>query len=210
MPIARQYFDQTEFEAHPIKFQINNDNDIFPHPELSLNYYFKVSENHVTLSDSLLGSLFPSSAHDFIDIRSFWSPIGMPDPAQFMPLIAVIFLLDENASTTERKVVTIADALSKTGGLMGIIFSLVSVLVTYVESQLFISSLMKKMFYYLPELYNHKKLDKQKNANLRRRMTLMPTFNNDVTVQDMSMISEGNQNMNSNNTNEINNTIENS
>lgn len=49
----------------------------------------------------------------------------MPDITVNMPLMTVEFLIDENLAHFERRVQTLADVFSMTGGLMGITIAIV-------------------------------------------------------------------------------------
>ena len=54
-----EYFDQNNFETHhPINSLINNDIYLTITPNVSMTYYYKVSQNYITLKDSWITNIF--------------------------------------------------------------------------------------------------------------------------------------------------------
>lgn len=70
MPILAEFFDQYEFDDIPVKRQINNDIYLTLNKYISNNYYYKISENLLTLSDSYISDLLPPLETSYIDVRS--------------------------------------------------------------------------------------------------------------------------------------------
>jgi hypothetical protein len=68
----------------------------------------------------------------YYDKRFVHSQPGMVDPKVFMPLLSIQFTMDENYITYERKVMTLPYAFSLVGGLMGLSFSVVRVLLSFI------------------------------------------------------------------------------
>ena len=57
-------------------------------------------------------------------------------------------MLDDEIIKIERSVYTLFDLLSELGGIVGLVFPILQFLVSYIEYSLYVSSIMKKMFYY--------------------------------------------------------------
>jgi len=60
--------------------------------------------------------------------------------------IWISFMIDENVNQSTRTVYTIADALSATGGFLGIITLIVQILIGWLQERLFIKSIIRHMF----------------------------------------------------------------
>jgi hypothetical protein len=61
----------------------------------------------------------------------------------------MVFALDEVSHIFERRVQTLAFAMSIIGGLLGLVTSIVLVAMGWIQEQLFYSSIMNKIFFYL-------------------------------------------------------------
>lgn len=107
---------------------INNDVYMTLTPGVSENYYYKINENQVSLLDTWLSSFLSPEILTYLDFRySHYQQGAYSMPDANMPLLTVEFQLDENSLKYVRKVQSIADILSLTGGLMGILFALINI-----------------------------------------------------------------------------------
>ena len=61
-------------------------------------------------------------------------------------MVSIQFMLDETVTTYERKVLTIMDVLSQTGGLLGIIMTLGSLIAGFIQEKLYYLSILKNTF----------------------------------------------------------------
>jgi hypothetical protein len=122
------YFDQYSFNGSCIKSQINMDIYLTLHPNISNNYYYKISQNFITLLDSWVSDLIPPTLREYFDMRFVHLQPGVPDLDTKVALLTVGFGLDENVSHFSRRVQTIADVFSATGGLMGISMAICQIL----------------------------------------------------------------------------------
>ena len=122
------YFDQHSFNGSCIKSQINLDITLTLHPNVSNNYYYKISQNLITLLDSWVSDLLPPTLREYFDMRFVHFQQGVPDMDTNMTLITVGFGLDENVLHFSRRVQTIADVFSAIGGLMGISMAICKIL----------------------------------------------------------------------------------
>ena len=141
------YFDQYSFNGSCIKSQINMDIYLTLHPNISNNYYYKISQNLITLLDSWVSDLLPPTLREYFDMRFVHLQPGVPDLDAKQSLITVGFGLDENVLHFSRRVQTIADVFSAIGGLMGISMAICKILLAPLQLQLFRSSLLKKLFF---------------------------------------------------------------
>eukprot|EP00347_Sterkiella_histriomuscorum_P006760 403351533 len=64
-----------------------------------------------------------------------------------LPVMHYTVINDEVVQTTIREVHTIVDALSSTGGFMGLIFTFVSFFISRIQENLYIQSLIKSLYF---------------------------------------------------------------
>ena len=79
----------------------------------------------MSLLDTWLSSLLPPETLSYLDFR--YSHYQQGAYSVNMPLLSVGFQMDENSLKYVRKVQSIADILSLTGGLMGMLFAVITI-----------------------------------------------------------------------------------
>ena len=114
---------------------------------MSLNYYYKISENQVTLNDNWVSTVLPSTSTTYNDLRFYHLELGAPNSQANNPLLSLEFLLDENKTFYSRQVQCLTDVLSNTGGLMTFIFAALSILLGPIQEHLFHTSIMRRIFF---------------------------------------------------------------
>lgn len=87
----------------------------------------------------------------YIDVHSVWSPVGTRDASTGMPLVNIIFILDDKVVHTERRTLSLIDAFTRVGGFMQFFFVIATNLITHIESQLFFQAIIRKMFFHIPK-----------------------------------------------------------
>ena len=80
-------------------------------------------------------------------VRTYQDYYRQQDNSNDNVLISLAYWQDPRVQITERKLYTIFDALSQTGGLMGLLFAVIKFLLADIQKFFFYSSLGKQMFY---------------------------------------------------------------
>ncbi|CDW90405.1 UNKNOWN [Stylonychia lemnae] len=159
----QQYFDVDEFRDSPIKDTIKISTlDLIPN--FTQNYDYKLSENEAYVSDTLTDSFFEGKKQNYYKSRLESTSVSS---LQTTTLARIRFLLDENVESVERITDTIIDAISQVGGLMSIIFSIISFFVCYIQDFLFNSHIIRKIFAYNDRLFKQEYV-KQSNKKLKK------------------------------------------
>lgn len=104
--VLTEYFDQNDFESKPpIKSLINNDIYLTITPNVSMTYYYKVSQNYITLKDSWITNIFHDKSFlKYTDFRFVNIQQGKNEISMELPLISVEFNLDESSFHYTRQV----------------------------------------------------------------------------------------------------------
>ena len=90
--------------------------------------YFKLSQNNVTFEDSILSNSQTIEHFNYINVRMMENTIT---PHDFLPgyECSMLFYADEDVKVSTRTVMTIFDALSQCGGLLGTMTALSQMIV---------------------------------------------------------------------------------
>jgi hypothetical protein len=107
--------------------------------------YFKISKNIVRLHDSWLSEDADPNVLYYYDNRFVHSQPGMVDSKAILPLLSVQITMDEDFIIFERKIMTLPYAFSLIGGMMGITFAVIRVLLTLFHGYLLRWSLIKRL-----------------------------------------------------------------
>lgn len=119
-----QYFNQSDFTSHsPINSVINNDLYFTLKEGASNNFMYKLSQNFVTLQDNMLSDLFPPREYTYHDFRFIHFQPRTHSTEKMLPLLQVIFGLDDQTLSIRREKQTLPEVFSIIGGLLGIIFT---------------------------------------------------------------------------------------
>eukprot|EP00347_Sterkiella_histriomuscorum_P002450 403368102 len=166
--VLTQYFDGNHFEKSPI---VNNiQTFLYPLNEyISYNQMFKYSLNYAITQDSWLANAYDNKNLTYSTIRSDYLQIGTRELKSIWPLLSIQIDLDQDYVVTQRTVMTVLDAFSNVGGLMGIIIPFISMFMSRIQHQLFMQSIIKQIFHYRPKTKSKQKLPEndtnQENSN---------------------------------------------
>ncbi|CDW72160.1 UNKNOWN [Stylonychia lemnae] len=141
-----QYFDHNNYGPNPI---INNiQNYYWPlNKYISNNQMMKYTQNIVNTADSWLTSNLFGDEFVYYTGRLEYTQIGTRDLDAGWSLFSVEIDMDEGYIKTGRTVMTILDAFSIVGGLMGIAFAFFQYFMETIQEKLFMSSIISKIFY---------------------------------------------------------------
>ncbi|CDW73544.1 UNKNOWN [Stylonychia lemnae] len=114
---TNQFVDVNERNTNPVKTVINNFYQSSKQ-ELSQGTLLKLGQNFLIKNTSPLSNQIDSENVTYYTIRADERSIG--DYKKFQSVIKYYILLDDNILTTTIEVYTISDALSNTGGIIGI------------------------------------------------------------------------------------------
>ncbi|CDW73704.1 UNKNOWN [Stylonychia lemnae] len=135
-----QFFDDQEQEKHPIKNSLNMQY-FTTAPQISQNYYNKISFNLVKTKDSSFINMDPQ-IYTYVGIRA--DSTFAKTPNEMFAHINVMYFADEKYMITEREVLTISAALSATGGYIETIRLICVAFIYIFRAESFYISLMKK------------------------------------------------------------------
>eukprot|EP00347_Sterkiella_histriomuscorum_P023350 403334981 len=140
---SSQYIDVNEAENSPIK-KILKMFYTTPLPKIHQGIQYKISQSYAILSDSMLATSVDQKNISFLQITkdNFYQRTSTP----YLPIMLYTIVPDENVYTTTREAYTIGDALSSTGGFMGLIFTFVSFFISRIQENLYIRSLIKSLY----------------------------------------------------------------
>ena len=116
---------------------INNDLYFTLKEDASNNFIYRLSQNFVTLQDNMLSDLFPPKEYTYHDFRFVHFQPGTHSSEKALPLLQVIFGLDDQTLSVRREKQTLPEVFSIIGGLLGIIFTVCGIFMQAVNRQLF-------------------------------------------------------------------------
>eukprot|EP00347_Sterkiella_histriomuscorum_P020349 403338149 len=166
--ILTQYFDGNQFEKAPIVDNIQT--FYYPLNEMiSYNQVFKYSLNYAITQDSWLANAYDNKNLTYHTIRSDYLQIGTRNLGSEWMLFTIEIDLDQDYMVTQRTVMTILDAFSNVGGLMGIMIPLISLLISGIQHQLFMQSIIKRVFLFKPKTKSKNKLPENNTSQENSR-----------------------------------------
>eukprot|EP00347_Sterkiella_histriomuscorum_P006039 403354296 len=155
-----QYFDHNNYSENPIvnniqlnywplnKFISNNQMmKYFLGSQYLSQIRLKYTKNEVTTRDSWLTTNLFSKDYIYYTGRLEYTQIGTRELAATWSLFSVEIDMDEGFVLTERSVMTILDAFSIVGGMMGITFTFTQYLIEKFQESMFLASIIGKIFY---------------------------------------------------------------
>ncbi|CDW78778.1 UNKNOWN [Stylonychia lemnae] len=142
--LMNQFVDVNDNSANPIKTLIKTQY-MTSNSMLSSNQIIKISQNYVILSDSQFSSQLDQQNLTYYSTRldAFFTASQLNSEANMSLYLA----LDENVFTSTRVVYTVADALSTTGGFLGIISIILNYLLCWLQDIIFYQQIIYDMFY---------------------------------------------------------------
>ncbi|CDW87923.1 UNKNOWN [Stylonychia lemnae] len=138
--MTNQYIDVNEKSGNPIKTVLKNFYATVK-SDLSLSYELRIGENYLIQSTNSLSNLLGQQNLTYYTIRDDSMQIG--DNTKSDTLISFQILLDDVVTSTNLELFTLSDALSNTGGIIGIITIVVQVLVYNLQEYLYYQSMIK-------------------------------------------------------------------
>eukprot|EP00347_Sterkiella_histriomuscorum_P003157 403365373 len=143
MPVINQYFDEFDHSDNPIKTNIEN---LYfqTTPALSQLYYIKIGQNYANIRDSAISKNIGEKNLTYYTVRTTYQNTKT-ESSLFRSLNVVLFM-DDVVKTTQREAYTIADALSATGGFLEILRMFGTLMVGWINFNLFFQSIIKKFF----------------------------------------------------------------
>ncbi|CDW89446.1 UNKNOWN [Stylonychia lemnae] len=145
-----QYFDHNNYSQQPI---VNNiQNNYWPlNKYISNNQMMKYSKNKAITKDSWLTTNLFNDEFTYFSGRLDYTQIGTRYLDAGWSLFSVEIDMDESYVSVDRTVMTMLDAFSIVGGLMGIAFTFVQFFMERIQENLFLSSIISKIFYQTSE-----------------------------------------------------------
>ncbi|CDW75374.1 UNKNOWN [Stylonychia lemnae] len=141
--MTNQYIDVNEKYGNPIKTILKNFYATAK-SDLSLYYQLMIGQNYLTQSTNSLSNLIGQQNLTYYTIREDSMQIG--DISTSDVLISCQILLDDVITSTNLELFTLSDALSNTGGIIGIITIVVQVLISNLQEYLYYQSMIKQQF----------------------------------------------------------------
>eukprot|EP00347_Sterkiella_histriomuscorum_P001005 403373704 len=162
-----QYFDHNNYSNDPIvsNIQLN----YWPLNKLiSNNQMMKYTRNKVTTKDSWLTTNLFSNDYTYYTGRLEYTQIGTRELAAGWSMFSVEIDMDEGFVLTERSVMTILDAFSIVGGMMGITFTFTQYLIEKIQENMFLASIIGKIFYQNDSEKSYQQSDQQQDDKILR------------------------------------------
>lgn len=97
---------------------------------MSINYYYKVSQNFVSDYISWFSTLIPPLVYPYIDMRFVLIEPATRDFSKNLPLLTLEIDIDDSILRFKRQVVTITENLSTIGGLIGSVVVLLRIVLS--------------------------------------------------------------------------------
>ncbi|CDW87086.1 UNKNOWN [Stylonychia lemnae] len=179
-----QYFDVNDLSPQPVKTLIKTLLATTV-PNVSQNYVMKVSQNQAFLSDSIFSNQFGERDLTYSSISADSSFLTTTQNLLFSDNFQVYFILDENVQITKRQVYTISDALSSTGGMLGSLALILSMVLKKLQEYLFFRSVINDQYFVHKSYLQDSKTRKHiQNSNQQSSNTSMNSINKLSTTQD--------------------------
>ncbi|CDW91423.1 UNKNOWN [Stylonychia lemnae] len=188
--MTNQFIDVNQKYGNPIKTVLKQ---FFATAQsgLSLSYQLKIGENFLIQSTSSISNLLGQQNLTYYTITNDQFQIAdIQDSGIF---ITCQLLLDDIVTTTNLELFTLSDALSNTGGIIGIISIIVQILVSSIQQHFYYQSLIKQQFQISSDLLEKQhlnvKIGQQNSANLELSSTTLDQ-NNEKAIKLGSLIDD--------------------
>ncbi len=96
-----------------------------------------MSQNFVKLHNNLFSDLFPAKEFTYHDLRYIHYQPGTHSSEDLLPLLQVIFGLDDHTLSFRREKQTLPEVFSIIGGLLGIVFTVCGLFVQAINGEIF-------------------------------------------------------------------------
>ncbi|CDW81840.1 UNKNOWN [Stylonychia lemnae] len=182
---SNQFVDVNEKEGNPIKTIIKNFYATSK-SEISQSFQIKIGQNFLIKNTSPLSNQLSSENITYYQVRADETALG--SYKKYQTLFRYYILLDDNILTTSIEVYTISDALSNTGGILGIVSIIVAVLLSKAQENFFYQSLVGDIF----QITNKDAI--QKSQNIKQKPSIKIQDMNSSNINLSSHISDASQN----------------
>ncbi|CDW87533.1 UNKNOWN [Stylonychia lemnae] len=143
--ITNQFIDVNEKYKNPVKTILKN---FYATSKEGLNqaYQLKFGQNFLIQSTSSFSNQFGQENITYYTVRNDVMQINAYDDKFSQTLLAFYIQLDDTIITTNLEIYTVSDALSSTGGLIGIVTIIIKIMVNQIQKDLYEQSLVKDLF----------------------------------------------------------------
>ncbi|CDW73849.1 UNKNOWN [Stylonychia lemnae] len=142
---TNQFIDVNEKSLSPIKTELKNFYATGYH-NMSLNYQLKIGKNFLISSSSSLSNQLNQKNETYYTVREESLKISSQRVYQNQVFLNFNMMIDDNAMTTNLELYTVSDALSNTGGIIGIATIIIQFLVYKTQEYLYYQQLVKEIF----------------------------------------------------------------
>eukprot|EP00347_Sterkiella_histriomuscorum_P020940 403335868 len=176
--VLTSYIDVNDVSPDPRKNIIKILYSTVSTTEQQSNVY-KISQNYAILQDSSLQKEVNQNNLTYYDVRNDDKYLRRYVKSENNFVFGMNFLLDDSVQTMSREVHTIADALANTGGFMGIFFTIISLLVSSLQENLFYQSLIKNLY-----SYDQREFKEAKEISLEKKNKVIKLNRNGQGIQE--------------------------
>ena len=127
VPMLNTYFDTSDYSVNPMKPAIKFFY-LSPNPYTAQIYYIKTQFNYAIRSSSWVSNSLEVFTDLFITTKFDYMQQSYPE-GELYPYIALALIMDDETTTISRMSMTILEALSNTGGIMGFVYVAVEYLI---------------------------------------------------------------------------------
>eukprot|EP00347_Sterkiella_histriomuscorum_P010995 403374147 len=141
--VYQKYFDDKEFNDVPIKKFIKYFNFKLL-TDVAIVQRMRIVKQQLTTQDNFLSNQLSSKTYEYHSVD--FDYVQLTDLSTAQSLFTFSVQLDDQIKVINRSVYTIADALSQTGGIIGIILPIFSFFIRNIQSSLFYLQIIKDNF----------------------------------------------------------------
>ncbi|CDW79510.1 UNKNOWN [Stylonychia lemnae] len=142
---TNQFIDVNEKQISPIKTVLKNFYATGYH-NMSLSYQLKIGQNFLISSTSSLSNQLGQLNQTYYTVRDDVLQVAAQTLSTDLVFINFNMMLDDNVMTTNLELYTISDALSNTGGIIGIVMIIIQFLVSQTQENLYYQQLVQDIF----------------------------------------------------------------
>ncbi|CDW90869.1 UNKNOWN [Stylonychia lemnae] len=139
----QSYFDQDEFNGSPVKHEINMAYLNMKNDQ-SYGLLLETTKNHVTTYDNWLSNYLTSSSYEFYSLKPGMSLVGVVKP-NINDQLTVYLTHSDQEIFIERKMITILDIFSVSGGFANTVLLLSRICALFYSVQLFKQMLISRL-----------------------------------------------------------------
>ncbi|CDW73239.1 UNKNOWN [Stylonychia lemnae] len=145
MVATNQFIDINEKSSSPIKTVLKNFYST-GYLNMTIQYQLKVGQNFLITSTSSLSNQISQLNETYYTIRDDVMQISSSQISTEQVLICLNMMIDDNVLSTNLELYTISDALSNTGGIIGIVTIIIQFLVSKTQENFYYQQLAQDIF----------------------------------------------------------------